>query len=203
MLINSLNEVLRRFSRLPATDVTPPHLSSRWSSMAAVSESNIDRALLFRRKRADARAAGLCSGEPGVCGEAGKRRRRGWSERGDIGHLGLLLQWRLWLRWMALWRGLVELISFCVVWPASWCRPGLPAAEIWSMKGTPGLPDVSGWNLRQHHSTCISDEGSVLWEGALWKQLPFVRRRAVSAAGETWNVNKSCNCNELEQKTQY
>lgn len=34
--------------------------------MAAVSESNFDRALLFRLRWADARAAGLCSGKPRV-----------------------------------------------------------------------------------------------------------------------------------------
>lgn len=66
---------------------------------------------------------------------------------------------------MVLWTGVVELISFYVAWPASWRWPGLPAAEIWSMRGTPGIPDVSGWNLWQHRSTGISAERRVLWEG--------------------------------------
>lgn len=51
---------------------------------------------------------------------------------------------------------LVELISFSPAWPASWRRPGLPAAETWSMRGTPGPPDVLGVNLQPHRSLALA-----------------------------------------------
>lgn len=97
---------------------------------------------------------------------------------------------------------LVELISFSPAWP------GLPAAETWSMRGTPGLPHVLGLEPAAASLTSIGDQKgdilySVLGGGGFWKQLPVVGRKAVSAPAETWNVNKSRECNEHEHKTQY
>lgn len=76
------------------------------------------------------------------------------------------------------------------------------------MRGTPGLPHVLGLEPAAASLTSISDQKgdilhSVLGGGGFWKQLPVVGRKAVSAPAETWNVNKSRECNEHEHKTQY
>lgn len=56
---------------LPAMNLTSPQQRSRWSSAAAVSEANVDRALLFRWRQTPEQLA------PGL-----RRTRRLWGGRG-------------------------------------------------------------------------------------------------------------------------
>lgn len=105
---------------------------------------------------ADARAAGPRAQENQafvcVCvgGGAGRQRRR-WQ---FIRYLGLLLQWRLWLRWMD--RVLVELISLALA-------PAILATDRTSSQLSPdqweghlGVQMSRAWNLQLHRSLALA-----------------------------------------------